>query len=378
MSFSESSLLRKFSELNSTQQSVQTLSLWLIHHRKYSRTIVNIWLKELLTASKAERKLTFIYLANDMLQNSRKKGYEYLQEFSKPLSEAIENTAKYSDDKLRFTLERIFNIWKDRKIYPDEKIEEFKKVLHSTPSIQELHSPPLEESPKSKQPPSSSKIAKSSSKSDLNKSGKHKLEDNDAKNAKKQQLQDEQSNNDGKSESASKQASNKTSLKEEVMKELAQNGAMQPPDSSELINLLQDLEKSASSDAVVREKIAELPSKVNDSNELKNLKDRAEALDLSNTVSGAISLLDNYNQRLQQEMVSRKQTYVQLLLLLRHQNNEIENDQKLIEEWEKKLKQAVHFKKELQTHLESLPDLSTIEVAAERIPLPSAGDLFSS
>jgi regulator of Ty1 transposition protein 103 len=143
MSFSEASLLKKINELNNTQQSVQSVSLWLIHHRKHSQTIVKIWLKELVNSTKSERKLTFIYLANDMLQNSRKKGYEYMTEFSAVLGDAIENTAKYSDEKVRFTLERILNIWKDRKIYPDEKIEELKKILHTTKATEILNSPPI-------------------------------------------------------------------------------------------------------------------------------------------------------------------------------------------------------------------------------------------
>ena len=121
MSFSESSLNKKFVELNGTQQSVQTLSLWIIHHRKHSPIIVKSWLRELLSAKKCERKLTFIYLANDILQNSRRKGTEYMDQFGVgPLAEAIENTAKFSDDKMRFTLERIFNIWKDRKVRTNE------------------------------------------------------------------------------------------------------------------------------------------------------------------------------------------------------------------------------------------------------------------
>lgn len=45
--FSEAALEKKLSELSNSQQSVQTLSLWLIHHRKHSRTIVNVWSNEL-------------------------------------------------------------------------------------------------------------------------------------------------------------------------------------------------------------------------------------------------------------------------------------------------------------------------------------------
>jgi len=57
---------------------------------------------------------------------------------------------------------------------------------------------------------------------------------------------------------------------------------------------------------------------------------------------------------------------------------EIDNDQKIIDEWEKKFKQVKNVENELQIHLKSLPDLSSIEEAAILTPLPSAGDLFSS
>lgn len=106
MSFSEATLLKKIQELNNTQQSVQTLSLWLIHHRRNARSVVNTWLNELRQTTKPERKITFIYLANDILQNSRRKGDEYSTEFRPALKEAFENTARYSDEKTKFTLER--------------------------------------------------------------------------------------------------------------------------------------------------------------------------------------------------------------------------------------------------------------------------------
>jgi regulator of Ty1 transposition protein 103 len=106
MSFSETTLLKKFQELNSTQQSVQTLSLWLIHHRRNAGTVCATWLNELRKSPKPERKLTFMYLANDILQNSRRKGDEYLHEFKDLLRDAFEHTAQYSDEKIKFTLER--------------------------------------------------------------------------------------------------------------------------------------------------------------------------------------------------------------------------------------------------------------------------------
>ena len=103
MSFSDSSLLKKLQELNSTQQSVQTLSLWLIHHRKYAKTVVNTWLRQLEHASKSERKLTFLYLANDILQNSRKKGDEYMNEFSTVIEKVKPHVfIKFQSKKISF------------------------------------------------------------------------------------------------------------------------------------------------------------------------------------------------------------------------------------------------------------------------------------
>ena len=57
--FSEVALEKKLSELSNSQQSVQTLSLWLIHHRKHSKAIVTVWFNE-LKKGKLARLLTFI------------------------------------------------------------------------------------------------------------------------------------------------------------------------------------------------------------------------------------------------------------------------------------------------------------------------------
>lgn len=41
-------MVKKLSDLNPSQQSIQTLSLWLIHHRKHHSVIVKVWMRELV------------------------------------------------------------------------------------------------------------------------------------------------------------------------------------------------------------------------------------------------------------------------------------------------------------------------------------------
>ena len=146
----------------------------------------------------------------------------------------------------------------------------------------------------------------------------------------------------------------------------------------DLISMIHDLESSASSDAVIREKIAGLPPKVNDANGVKNIRDKKQAAELLESVVDAAKLVDDYNSRLQQELTSRKKTALLMGAYIQQKREENDNAQVQIDEWQKKLAHVKSVEKELQVHLKSLPDLTSIEEAAILKPLPSAGDLFSS
>lgn len=49
--FSVATLEKRLRELNSTLQSIQSVSQWLIHYRKNAKTVVSIWYKEIQKGS---------------------------------------------------------------------------------------------------------------------------------------------------------------------------------------------------------------------------------------------------------------------------------------------------------------------------------------
>lgn len=49
-----------------------------------------------LISAKTNKKLTFLYLANDVVQNCKKKGPEFARSFKDVLPEAYRHTAKYA------------------------------------------------------------------------------------------------------------------------------------------------------------------------------------------------------------------------------------------------------------------------------------------
>ncbi|EPY78317.1 regulation of nuclear pre-mRNA domain-containing protein 1B [Camelus ferus] len=259
-SFSESALEKKLSELSNSQQSVQTLSLWLIHHRKHAGPIVSVWHRELRKATEEKKSL--------------KRTFQQIQE-------------EEDDD------------------YPGS------------------YSP---------QDPSAGPLL-----------------------------------------------------------------------TEELIKALQDLENAASGDATVRQKIASLPQEVQDVSLLEKITDKEAAERLSKTVDEACLLLAEYNGRLAAELEDRRQLARMLVEYTQNQKDVLSEKEKKLEigsggkgkclktrvqkratcsvgeEYKQKLARVTQVRKELKSHIQSLPDLSLLpNVTGGLAPLPSAGDLFST
>ncbi|NP_001086593.1 regulation of nuclear pre-mRNA domain containing 1B L homeolog [Xenopus laevis] len=322
-SFTEPALEKKLSELSNSQQSVQTLSLWLIHHRKHAATIVTVWQKELRKA-KASRKLTFLYLANDVIQNSKRKGPEFTREFEKALLDAFSHVSGEAEDGCRMPLERLLHIWQERNVYSSDFIQQLRLAIENDDSPREA---PV----------------------------------NEEKSLKRtfQQIQEEDDDYPGSYS--------------------PQETSTGPLLTEDLIKALQDLENAASGDAAVRQKIASLPQEVQDVSLLEKITDKEAAERLSKTVDEACLLLAEYNGRLAAELDDRKQLAKMLMEYTQTQKEVLSNKEKKLEEYKQKLARVTQVRKELKSHIQSLPDLSLLpNVTGGLAPLPSAGDLFST
>lgn len=109
-------LVAKLATLNTSQQSIETISAWCTFYRKQARLIVETWSNEFATAQ-LEKKLALLFLANDILQNSRKKGPEYVDAFFRVLPKALRHVVKYGDAKAAKCAARLVEIWKERRVF---------------------------------------------------------------------------------------------------------------------------------------------------------------------------------------------------------------------------------------------------------------------
>lgn len=70
-----------------------------------------------------------MYLANDVIQNSKKKGPEYGKEFGEVLVDSLKHMAKTGiNAKTKHSLHRILNIWGERGVFDAQKIQDFKEA----------------------------------------------------------------------------------------------------------------------------------------------------------------------------------------------------------------------------------------------------------
>ncbi|XP_054620146.1 regulation of nuclear pre-mRNA domain-containing protein 1A-like isoform X2 [Dunckerocampus dactyliophorus] len=259
-SFSEAALEKKLSELSNSQQSVQTLSLWLIHHRKHSKTIVNVWFNELIKAQ-VSRKLTFLYLANDVIQNSKKKGPEFTQDFAPVIVDAFKHVHRDGEDGCKKHLGRVLSIWQERAVYDNDLLEQLSQVLYS-----------------------------------------------DKKPKKRSYESIQAADEDFASRSS----------------------PVEPPQTSELIRALQELENATSGDSLLRQRISSLPAEVQDASLLHRITDKESGERISRLVDDACMLLADYSGRLAAEVDDRRQLTRTLTSFLQSQKDGlVQNEQKL-------------------------------------------------
>ncbi|CAF3409257.1 unnamed protein product [Rotaria sp. Silwood1] len=353
---SESQLVKRFGELSTSQQSVETLSLFLMHHRRQSQTIVHIWAKELVSAT-PDRKIgkmeifvllfnkfcffeAFLYVANDVIQHDKRKGGEFVKDFLPMLASAVQHIVSQVDDEnIHKTVKRIIQIWSERQIYQPDAI----------------------------------KLLKTSYENGIQKKESDDEDDDDPTNGHGKRKRTDPSSTSTNNSKRRRKLKRKLSLREEIRRDLAIN-PIPVPAVDELVKMLQELENSPSSDADVREKIAALPIEVSDSNLLKNLRDKQEATDLYKLVQMAHGLLEEYNLRLESELRSRRYAAKMLQGYIQAQDRQIEHEEKLLEDYKNKLSKLNLIREEIEKHRKNLPqDVNNIQVP----PLPSAGDLFA-
>jgi hypothetical protein len=102
-----------------------------MYHRKRCKQTVELWQRELLRVPPS-RQLLFLYVANDVMQSSRKRGPEFIKEFGRVIPDAVRlvySAATSPNDELAKKILRLLSIWEERKVFPSAFIRQIQATL---------------------------------------------------------------------------------------------------------------------------------------------------------------------------------------------------------------------------------------------------------
>ncbi|KAG8078931.1 hypothetical protein GUJ93_ZPchr0007g3454 [Zizania palustris] len=114
--FSTQILVQKLLKLNNSRQSIETLSHWCVFHYRHCQQVVETWDSEFHSAPQ-ERRVSLLYLANDIVQISKKESSRYVNEFWRVIPAALNDVFVNGDDFGRNVVQRLVDIWDDRNIF---------------------------------------------------------------------------------------------------------------------------------------------------------------------------------------------------------------------------------------------------------------------
>ena len=84
----DASLAKKLQEMTGSQDNIQTLSALFILRRADAHRVVRVWSKEFARA-RPSKHLAFLYVANDVMQNSRRKGTPCADAFASQMATVL-------------------------------------------------------------------------------------------------------------------------------------------------------------------------------------------------------------------------------------------------------------------------------------------------
>ena len=260
--FSEAVFERKLVELRESQKEIQALSSYCIHHRAHHKMMVRVWYKN-LKGLHINRKLSAMYLVNDVVQNSRKKGPEFAREFGTVMGRVFYHLATMDfDEKTVSSLARLVAVWQERQIFDRKVLQEVAAVWDAKRQGKTLEGPPA-------------KRRASSGSSGATAEAERR------KSREMAEIADIDDMLESSMVSSGPPAPPSAGLAEESLvlspRQGGSPGSGDPPEPEELIKALQELENSASSDATVREKIAKLPPAVSEQAKLSTITTSQEA-----------------------------------------------------------------------------------------------------
>ncbi|RWA06286.1 hypothetical protein EKO27_g8811 [Xylaria grammica] len=141
MAYNDDAVLAKLSSLSETQDSIVSVAQWIMFYRRHADRTAQLWLQKLKDSS-SHKRLSLIYLANEVAQQSKaRRKEEFLVSFSPAITEAVAVAYKGAPHDVQQRIRRVVDVWRDRGVFEgpiqqavEARIHDLDKARGSTKS----------------------------------------------------------------------------------------------------------------------------------------------------------------------------------------------------------------------------------------------------
>lgn len=103
-----------FRKAKVAQQSIESVSSWILEHRNSLGDIVDVW-SRLIKSDTTQQQIVYLYIANDAMQvGARKYGKQIVEQFEMKLLDVVQYIMAESDEKVKRCVLKIVGVWKQR------------------------------------------------------------------------------------------------------------------------------------------------------------------------------------------------------------------------------------------------------------------------
>ncbi|KAF2646471.1 DUF618-domain-containing protein [Massarina eburnea CBS 473.64] len=143
MAFTEDSLKKKLVQLNETQDSIATVGHWILFHRRHADKIAQFW-QQRIKESPANKRLTLIYLANEIAQQAKiRKKDEFIKAFDPIIVESTSVAYKGSGPDIQNKIRRVIEVWRQRNVFRPPIQDEIERALNEIDRSRTARKPAL-------------------------------------------------------------------------------------------------------------------------------------------------------------------------------------------------------------------------------------------
>lgn len=130
MSFSPEVFHKKLSQLLETLDLIVSISQWVLFHHRHAKELCSVWQQYTLKtpSSDLKKRLSLLYLCNDVVQQARlKRKLEFVEEFAHILPDTLNRVYPLLDVPIKQKVERLIGVWEQRGVFAPSDIKSMRR-----------------------------------------------------------------------------------------------------------------------------------------------------------------------------------------------------------------------------------------------------------